>query len=106
MLIRQSEQPSEIRLSNLSKLIQIARGALLLVVAKFQHALIKMNKNNKKTLETFEALGINSQEALEQEIQLQLKYLVEEGFAIELPNGNFRMKTQEELQEEIEEISM
>ena len=64
----------------------------------------KMNKHAKQTLETFEALGINSQEALEQEIQLQLKYLVEEGFAIELPNGNFRMKTQEELQEEIEEI--
>ena len=65
-----------------------------------------MSKHAKKTLETFEALGINSQEDLEQEIQLQLKYLVEEGFAIELPNGNFRMKTQEELQEEIEEISM
>ena len=63
-----------------------------------------MNKNTKKTAETFEALGIDSQEALEQEIQLQLKYLVEEGFAIELPNGNFRMKTQEELEEEIEAI--
>ena len=63
-----------------------------------------MNKRAKQTLETFEALGINSQEALEQEIHLQLKYLVEEGFAIELPNGNFRMKTPEELQEEIEEI--
>jgi len=87
-------------------LIQIALGALLLVVAKFLHALIKMNKNNKKTLEAFEALGIDSQEALEQEIQLQLKYLVEEGFAIELPNGNFRMKTPEELQEEVAEISM
>lgn len=63
-----------------------------------------MNKKTKKTVETFEALGIDSQEALEQEIQLQIKYLVEEGFAVELPNGNFRMKTQEELQKEVEEI--
>jgi hypothetical protein len=60
---------------------------------------------NKKTTEAFEALGINSQEALEQEIQLQLNYLVEEGFAIELPNGKFRMKTQQELQEEILELN-
>lgn len=86
------------------QLIQIALGALLLNVAKFQPVPIKMNKNTKKTIETFEALGIDSQEALEQEIQLQLKYLVEEGFAIELPNGNFRLKTQEELEEEIEQI--
>ena len=63
-----------------------------------------MNKKTKKTAETFEALGIDSQEALEQEIQLQIKYLVEEGFAVELPNGNFRMKTQEELQKEVEEL--
>lgn len=104
MLIKQPEQPLEIRPPSFFKLIQIALGALLIIVAKFQHALIKMNKNAKKTIETFEALGIDSQEALEQEIQLQLKYLVEEGFAIELPNGNFRMKTQEELEEEIEAI--
>ena len=66
-----------------------------------------MNKNNtKQTKEAFKALGIDSPEALENEIQLQLKYLVEEGFAIELPNGKFRMKTKEELQEEVEEISM
>ena len=64
-----------------------------------------MNKKTKKTVETFEALGIDSQEALEQEIQLQIKYLVEEGFAVELPNGNFRMKTQKELQKEVEEIN-
>lgn len=63
-------------------------------------------KKTKQTKEVFEALGINSQEALEQEIQLQINYLIEEGFAIELPNGKFRMKTQEELQEEVEEISM
>lgn len=61
-----------------------------------------MKKKTKQTEEAFEALGIDSQEALEQEIQLQLKYLVEEGFAIELPNGKFRTKTQEELQEELD----
>lgn len=103
-LIRWSEQPLESEPFDHFQLIQIALGALLLVVAKFQPVPIKMNKNTKKTAETFEALGIDSQEALEQEIQLQLKYLVEEGFAIELPNGNFRMKTQEELEEEIEAI--
>lgn len=66
-----------------------------------------MNKHNtKQTKEAFKALGIDSPEALENEIQLQLNYLVEEGFAIELPNGKFRMKTKEELQEEVEEISM
>jgi len=63
-----------------------------------------MKNKDKQTLEAFKALGIDSQEALENEIQLQLKYLVEEGFAIELPNGKFRMKTQQELEEEIEAI--
>ena len=63
-----------------------------------------MKSKDKQTLEAFKALGIDSQEALENEIQLQLKYLVEEGFAIELPNGKFRMKTQQELEEEIEAI--
>ena len=65
-----------------------------------------MKNKAKQTKEAFEALGINSQEALENEIQLQLNYLIQEGFAVELPNGKFRLKTQEELQEEIEEISM
>ena len=65
-----------------------------------------MNKNNtKQTKEVFEALGINSQEALESEIQLQINYLIQEGFAIELPNGKFRMKTREELEEEIAELN-
>lgn len=61
-------------------------------------------KNTTKVAKALKALGITSQEELETHIQNELKYLVEEGFAIELPNGNFRMKTQEELQEEIEEI--
>lgn len=63
-----------------------------------------MKNKDKQTLEAFEALGINSQEALEKEIQLQINYLIQEGFAVELPNGNFRLKTKEELQEEVEEI--
>ena len=61
-------------------------------------------KNTTKVAKALKALGITSQEELETHIQNELKYLVEEGFVIELPNGNFRMKTPEELQEEIEEI--
>lgn len=56
-------------------------------------------KKIKQTKEAFHALGIDSLEALKNEIQLQINYLIEEGFAIELPNGKFRMKTQEELLE-------
>lgn len=63
-------------------------------------------KKIKQTKEAFQALEIDSLEALKNEIQLQINYLIEEGFAIELPNGKFRMKTQEELQEEVREISM
>lgn len=63
-------------------------------------------KKIKQMKEAFQALEIDSPEALKNEIQLQINYLIEEGFAIELPNGKFRMKTQEELQEEVQEISM
>jgi|694.fasta_scaffold68032_6 hypothetical protein len=30
-----------------------------------------------------------------------LKYLIDEGFAVKLPNGTFRMKTKEELKNEL-----
>lgn len=43
---------------------------------------------------------MNKQEK-EKSVKDVLKYLIDEGFAVKLPNGTFRMKTEEEIKREI-----
>ena len=45
-----------------------------------------------------------SQEQLEQYIENYCEYLVEEGVAVRMENGRYRMKTEEEIEKEIQDI--
>jgi hypothetical protein len=60
----------------------------------------------KKIAKALKALGITSQEEMEDYIQNELNYMVEEGLAVQLPNGNYRLKTSEENQKELDVISI
>ena len=61
-------------------------------------------KNTTNVAKALKALGITSQEDLEIHIQNELKYMVAEGLAVQLPDGKYRLKTPEENQKEIEEL--
>jgi hypothetical protein len=62
-------------------------------------------KNTQKVAKALKALGITSQEELEIHIQNELNYMVAEGLAVQLPNGNYRLKTAEENQKELDELN-
>lgn len=46
-------------------------------------------------------LGINTREKLQNYVQKQLNYMVNEGIAIKLKNGNYRLKNKKELKADI-----
>ena len=46
-------------------------------------------------------LGINTRKKLQNYVQKQLNYMVNEGIAIKLKNGNYRLKNKKELKADI-----
>ena len=57
-----------------------------------------------KLQKELKAKGIDTQEKLERYIQAQLDYQVAEGIAVRMENGNYRLKTEKELKQDLESI--
>jgi len=49
-------------------------------------------------------LGIDTRKKLQNYVQKQLNYMVNEGIAIKLKNGNYRLKNKKELKADITDL--
>ena len=56
----------------------------------------QMKTQNKDFQNALQELGITNQEQLELYIQKELEYLTSEGFTVQMPNANYRLKTKGE----------